>query len=112
MSFWRRCKTCGGRSFRACGARNGEMIRIGGGYYKWSKFNPCTPDAPGGIAPDAGRLDPDGGLDDLSDIVVSSEGGSEINEVPWSASQLSVIESRLDTSEIAKNGGVYGSPPR
>jgi hypothetical protein len=63
----RRCRTCGVRGFRPCGVRASEKVWVGGGYFWWKKFSPCSEVYPGGVNPDAGKLDECGGLDDLSD---------------------------------------------
>lgn len=103
-----KCRICGRRSLRACGARNGE--RIGsrkGGYYQWSKWNPCSDHAPGGLIPGIDALPVDGGLDDMSDIVVSTEGGTEVNAVPVRLDPEAWSDDVM--AEIAKNGGIYHS---
>jgi hypothetical protein len=60
-----KCGTCGGRSFRRCGARASETIRFPrGGFYRWRKWNPCSEHAPGGLTPPDGRWL----LDDLDSV--------------------------------------------
>lgn len=63
----RKCRNCGNRGIRPCGDRASETVWINGGYFAWRKFNPCSEQFPGGVNPDAGRLDECGDLDDLSD---------------------------------------------
>lgn len=80
----RKCSTCGRRSLRACGARARGTEWFGaGGYYRWSKWSPCSEHAPGGLFPWESRFDADGGLDDLSDIIPAAEGGGieSVNQV-------------------------------
>lgn len=65
MLLGRRCGICGRRGWRKCGARSGETIWIGGGFYEWRKFNPCSEATPGGLAPDVNALPACGDLDEV-----------------------------------------------
>jgi hypothetical protein len=64
MLLGRRCGVCGRRGWRSCGARTSERSAFpDGGYFYWRKWSPCSEYAPGGVHPDAGKMDECGDLD-------------------------------------------------